>query len=409
MYDAIVVGARCAGSSLAMLLARRGQRVLVVDRAAFPSETLSTHAIQTPGVARLRRWGLLDDVVATNAPAVRGVHFDQGDDVVLDGHYPLVDGVDTLFCVRRSRLDEVLVRAAIRAGAELRERLTVDQLLFSSDGRVVGVRGRHPAGETVDEHARVVIGADGKHSLVANAVRAATYAEKPPLSCAYYTYFADLPASGMELYGRPSRTVGVCPTNDNLTCVYTAWPRAEFDAYRADIEAGFLHTVDRMPGLGERIRAARRVERFYGTADLPNLFRKPFGPGWALVGDAGYVQDPLTGQGIADAFRDAELLAEALCADSPTAMTRYAQQRDAAAMPMYQFTTRLAALAPMTTPQVAVMRALTGNQIETDRFFGVLAGSVPGADFFSPAHLARLLGPAGIVRGLVALAAHAGR
>jgi 2-polyprenyl-6-methoxyphenol hydroxylase-like FAD-dependent oxidoreductase len=404
MYDAIVVGARCAGSSLAMLLARRGQRVLVVDRSAFPSDTLSTHAIQTPGVARLRRWGLFDAVQATGAPAVRRVHFDQGQGVVLDGHYPLVEGADTLYCVRRTKLDALLVDAAIAAAAEMRQRFTVDELLFSSDGRVTGVRGHDDGGNVVEEQASVVVGADGKHSLVARAVHAPTYAEKPSLSCAYYAYFEDLPSSGFELYSRPWRTVGLCPTNDGLTCVYTAWPRAEFDAYRADIEAGFLATLDLMPGLGERVRSARRVERFYGTADLPNVFRTPAGPGWALVGDAGYVLDPITGQGIGDAFRDAELLADALGAASPEAMASYEKQRNAAAMPMYELTTRLATLAPMPAPQLAVMRALAGNQAQTERFFGVMTGSVSIAEFFSPANLLHLLGPLGLARTMIGMA-----
>ena len=403
MYDVIVVGSRCAGSPLAMLLARRGHRVLLVDRATFPSDTLSTHQIQVPGVARLKRWGLLEKVKATNAPAVTAVHFDQGEPIVLDGRYPVIDGVGEVYSVRRTLLDPILIEAAVSAGAEARDGFNVDALLYDA-GRVVGIRGRTKDGTSVDERARIVVGADGHRSLVAEQVNAPKYNEKPTLSCVYYAYFSDVAASGLEVYGRPDRAIGVMPTNDGLVCVYTAWPRASFSEYRSNIERNFLATTDLVPQLGERLRAGRRVERFYGTADLPNFFRKPFGPGWALVGDAGYVLDPVTGQGIGDAFRDAEYLAEALH-DGLTgrrpldaALAQYERQRNAAALPMYELTTQIASFAPLDPGQVAVLSALRGNQMQTDRFFGVLTGSIAATEFFSPGNLIRILGPIGFAR-----------
>jgi flavin-dependent dehydrogenase len=186
MYDVIIVGARVAGSSTAMLLAREGLSVLVVDRATFPSDTLSTHQVQLPGVARLRRWGLLDAVVASGAPPARGVRFDVGP-VVLQGHFPTFQGVEAVYSPRRTVLDALLVDAARAAGAEVRENFIVDEVLLEG-GRATGIRGREKGGQPVAESARMVVGADGKHSLVARTVGAAVHHDRPPLSMACYTY-----------------------------------------------------------------------------------------------------------------------------------------------------------------------------------------------------------------------------
>jgi 2-polyprenyl-6-methoxyphenol hydroxylase-like FAD-dependent oxidoreductase len=179
MYDVIIVGGRVAGSATAMLLARDGFKVLVVDRASFPSDTLSTHQVQLPGVARLRRWGLLDRVVAAGTPATRHVRFDVGA-APLDGHFPTFDGVDALYSPRRTVLDAVLVDAAREAGAEVRERFVVDEVT-TGDGGVTGIRGGEKGGATHTETARLLVGADGKHSLVARTVGAAAYHQRPPL------------------------------------------------------------------------------------------------------------------------------------------------------------------------------------------------------------------------------------
>ena len=194
----------------------------------------------------------------------------------------------------------------------MRENFITEDLL-ADGGTVTGIRGQEKGSPSVAEPARLVIGADGKHSTVARAVNAGSYRARPPLSMAFYTYWADVPVTGGELYARPGCAVGAWPTNDGLVMTYLAWPNARFGEFRADPEGNFLRTLDAV-GLGERIRAGRRAERFRGTPDLPSFFRKPYGPGWALVGDAGLLLDPITGQGIGDAFRDAELLAGAVVA-----------------------------------------------------------------------------------------------
>ena len=404
MYDVIIVGARVAGSSTAMLLAGKGLRVLLVDRATFPSDTLSTHQVQLPGGARLRRWSLLDQVVASGAPAARKVRFDAGP-VVLQGCYPVFEGVDAVYSPRRTVLDALLLEAARAAGAEVREQFIVEELTLEA-GRVSGIRGRSKGGQPVTEAARLVVGADGKHSLVATTVGAPVHHDRPPLTMGCYTYWHDVPLDGGEIYARPRRAVGAWPTNDGLTLTYLAWPVEEFPAFRADVEANALRTLDLAGDLGERVRAGRRAERFRASPDLPSFFRRPFGPGWALVGDAGLVMDPVTGQGIGDALRDAELLAEAVEAGlggrRPLggALAGYERARDRAALAMYEFTTDLAAFGPPTAEQQALFGALEGRPDEIGRLLGVLTGAVPMADYFRPRSLLRVLG----VRGLASMA-----
>jgi flavin-dependent dehydrogenase len=262
---------------------------------------------------------------------------------------------------------------------------------------VIGIRGQTASGQTVTESARIVVGADGRHSLVARAVGAPEYHVKPALTCGYYSYWSGIPIDGFELYSRERRMMGAFPTNDGLVCAYVTWPRREFHAFRADVEANYLATIDLVPSLAERVRGGRRVERIAGTADLGSLFRKPHGPGWALVGDAGYHLDPITGQGMTDAFRDAELLAEAIDAGLAgrqpldDALVDYEQRRNVAAMPAYDFACDLAALEPPTPELQRFFSSLRTNQAETDRFFGTIAGTVPVAEVFAPANVERVI------------------
>jgi flavin-dependent dehydrogenase len=396
-YDVIVVGARCAGSPTAMLLAQRGYRVLVVDRAQFPSDTLSTHMIHGPGVAALRRWGLLESVVGTGCPPVERYTFDFGP-FTIAGTPRDHGGIATAYAPRRTVLDKLLVDAADRAGAEVREGFTVDDVVVE-DGAVVGIRGRSGRGGTVSERARVVIGADGRNSHVAKAVRPEQYHDKPMLALSYYTYWSGFPVEGFEIVVRPDRGWGALPTNDGLTLLVVGWPYGESTGYKSDIEGNYLKTLELCPEIAERVRAATRVERFAGGA-VPNFFRKPYGPGWALVGDAGYTKDPITAQGISDAFRDAELCStavdEALAGGRPfdEAMSDYHQARDAAVLPIYDFTTQLATLQAPPVDMQRLLGAVHGDPDAMDDFAGITAGTVSPADFFSPEHVGRLLSAA---------------
>ena len=396
-YDAIVIGARCAGSPTAMLLARQGYRVLVVDRASFPSDTLSTHLIHGPGVAALRRWGLLDQVVATGCPPIEMYSFDFGP-FTITGNPRTSDGIATAYAPRRTVLDKILVDAAVQAGAEVREGFTVEEIVVE-DGAVVGIRGHSEGGGTVIERARVVIGADGRNSHVAKVVGPEQYNEKPMLMVSYYTYWSGLPVGGFETVSRPDRGWAALPTNDGLTLLVVGWPFAESAAYKTDVEANYLKTLQLVPEMADRVRDATRQERFAGGA-VPNFFRKPFGRGWVLVGDAGYTKDPITAQGISDAFRDAELCAAALdetfSGGRPfsDALSAYHQRRDAAVLPVYEFTTQLATLQAPPVEMQHLLGAVHGNQDAMDSFAGITAGTVSPVEFFAPEHIGRIMSAA---------------
>jgi flavin-dependent dehydrogenase len=396
-FDAIVVGARCAGAPTAMLLARKGYRVLLVDRASFPSDTVSTHVIHPTGMAALRRWGLFDQVVATGCPSIDTYSFDFGP-FTISGIPRACEGSSTAYAPRRTVLDAILVAAAASAGAEVRERFTVEQVLVE-DGRVVGIRGHADGGQTVTERARVVIGADGRNSLVAKAVGPEQYNEKPMLLWGYYTYWSDLPVNGFETVVRPYRGWAAAPTNDGLTMLVVGWPYAEADAYKADVEKNYLDTLELAPDFAARVRSATREDRFTAGAS-PNFFRKPFGPGWALVGDAGYTKDPITAQGIPDAFRDAERCVRALDDSFASgrsfddAMSDYQRARDEIALPMYDFTTQLATLEPPPPEMQQLLGAVYGNQDAMDGFVSVAAGAISPAEFFDPQNVGRIMSAA---------------
>jgi flavin-dependent dehydrogenase len=395
MYDAIVVGARCAGSPTAMLLARKGYRVLLLDRATFPSDSWRQHFLRQTGVARLGRWGLLDRLTVTNCPPIHASLSDMGDFPLIGMPAP-VDGAVDAYAPRRYILDKILVDGAVEAGVELREGFAVQELLWG-DGRVTGIRGRAADGVTVSEQARIVIGADGLHSLVARAVGAPTYVEQPARACYYYSYWSGVPIDKAEVYWRQRRVILLYPTHDDLTVVAVGWPAHAFEGVRADIEGSLWNVLDLAPEVAEQVRAGRREEPFRGTRDLPNMFRQSHGPGWALAGDAGHHKDPYLGHGISDAFRDADLLAEALDAGFSgrepldQALTAYQRRRDEESMPVFQINCQLAALEPPAPEQLALRAALRGNQADTDRYFGVTAGTVPVREFYAPANIERIM------------------
>ena len=394
-YDVIVVGARCAGSPTAMLLAQQGHRVLMVDRATFPSDTLSTHVVQAPAVAALSRWGLLDAVLATGCPPIETYSFDFGP-ATISGTPRAVDGYSAAYAPRRYLLDKILLDAARDAGVEVREGFNMDDVLIE-DGAAIGIQGHDDAG-AVSFRSRVVVGADGRNSHVARIVVAGAYEERARLQYAYYTYWRDLPVDGFEIFIRPDRGFAAAATNEGLTMVVVGWPYAQKEAYKADVETNYLATLQLAPAFAERVAAATRVEPFVGGA-VPGFFRVPFGPGWALVGDAGYTKDPITAQGICDAFRDAEACATAIHRsltgeDSyAAAMAGYQRARDAAAGAIYGFTSELATLAPPPVEMQALIGAIAGNQPAMDAFVSLTAGTVSPTEFFDPANIGRLTGP----------------
>jgi 2-polyprenyl-6-methoxyphenol hydroxylase-like FAD-dependent oxidoreductase len=364
----VVVGARCAGAATAMLLARQGHDVLVVDRVGLPSDTLSTHALSRGGVVQLARWGLLDAVVGSGAPTIRtvGFHFDDGRverRTVKDRA-----GVDFLIAPRRHVLDTMVLSAAVDAGARFAGGVSVTGVATDRSGRVVGVDARDRDGAPLRIPARFVVGADGLRSRVARAVGAGVVDERPSTSSTSYSYVAGPAWDGFEFHLRPGTFAGVFPTHGGEAAVWVCCPAGLGGvADRGGPERGapFLQLLERAaPSLAERVRGARSMSPVRGAACLPNVVRAAAGDGWALVGDAGHHRDPITGHGITDAFRDAELLAgalgRALRGQLPErdALAAYTEARDLALAPIFDVTCRLAAYPPL-DEFVALQRQLS--------------------------------------------------
>ncbi|MGE0704717.1 MAG: FAD-dependent oxidoreductase [Vicinamibacterales bacterium] len=399
MYDAIIVGARCAGSSTAMLLARRGFKVLLLDRASFPSDTISTHILWPHGAEILARWGLLDRLAATGLPPIcRRMTFDVGP-FALRGTIP--DANDGLggFCPRRTVLDSLLVNAAAECGVEVRQSFAVDDLLTTGDA-VAGVRGHGKGGSQVEERGRVVVGADGVSSFVARAVRAPEYEVRRIANCCHYSYFSGVEQDDIELYVRDHCAFGAAPTHNELHLVMVNWPSSDFHSVRSDIEGHVWRALESAPDLLERVRRGHREEKWYGTAGVPGYFRRPYGEGWVLVGDAGYNRDPITAQGISDAFIDAAMLTEALGTwlsgrgRLEELMATHEEARNERVRPMFEFTSQLAMLEPPPPEMQTLFGALRYNQDATNAFLSAITGAIPLPDFMSEENIGRIVASA---------------
>jgi flavin-dependent dehydrogenase len=342
-YDAVVVGARCAGAATAMLLARRGMSVLLFDRDRHGADTLSTLAMMRAGVLQLHRWDLLDQVRATGAAAIRSTSFVYGDEVI---SVPIKsrDGVDALYAPRRKVLDALLADAASAAGAEVRYGPRLADLVRSSNGRVTGIVLEDRDGSLREVGAGIVIGADGLRSTMARKVDAPIYREGRHACGVVYGFWRGLANQGNRWHYRPGVSVGAIPTNDDDTCVFAATPSARFhDEIHADMEAGYHRVLSECaPSLAEQLSTATPSERLRGFPGHPGLMRQSHGAGWALVGDAGYFKDPITAHGISDALRDAEFLARAVEQGSDRALAGYQTNRDELSRDLFDLTDAIA-------------------------------------------------------------------
>lgn len=396
MYDILVIGARAAGAPTAMLLARLGYKVLLADRARFPSDIPHGHFIHRYGPGLLQQWGLLKSILATGCPPITSMTTDYGD-FALAGHDLAVDGVALGYAPRRSVLDKLLVDAAQAAGAEVRQGFAVTDFLAEGN-RLTGVRGRDTAtGALATETATLVIGADGRNSRLARAVAAPVYNTTPPLTCWYWSYWSGLPNAGIEVYVRGRRVILAFPTNDGLVGIFVGWDAAELPAVRAHPEAHYWAALDQVPALAERVRAGRREERFVGATDVPNFYRKPYGPGWALVGDAGCHKDPFMALGMCDAFRDVQILVQALHrglgGQQPleAALAGYEEQRNLASAEDFRRNLAAAAFQPLPTEALGLRAALRGNPAAANQFYLASQGMVPRETFFNPQNLNQIL------------------
>jgi len=396
MYDAIVVGARCAGAPAAMLLARRGHKVLLVDRSKFPSDVLhSTLWIHQPGVQLLQDWGVLDQVIATGCPAIHNLYVQMGPLVFRGSAPPAAGGQANGYAPRRYLLDKILADAAARAGAQFRDGVAVEEIVMEGD-RVVGIRT-----EAGIERARIVIGADGIHSRVAAQVRAPEYEVRETRLSACYTYFSGVPmieGAQAELYVADYRAIFGWPTNDGQVLFGANWQAHELEELSKDLEGNFFATVETLaPELCRRLRAGKREDNFI-TGRLPRSFlRKPYGPGWALAGDAGAAYEYSTAQGITNALRQAQHIAEAvddgLAGRRPMeeALADFERRRNEVELPYYDFTYYQGTFQPPDPSVLPVFAAVARSPRATSEFFGLFTQTTSPAAFFAPEHIGKIM------------------
>jgi flavin-dependent dehydrogenase len=367
-FDAVIVGARCAGAATALLLARRGLRVLAIDRGRYGSDTVSTHALMRAGVVQLHRWGVLEDIKAAGTPVIRSTSFHYGDETVAVPIKPQQD-IEGLYAPRRTVIDRVLVDAAQAAGAEIAFETHLVDLVRATDGRVAGVRLKDGHDRERQVLADLVIGADGVHSTLARLVGSQCYRTGRHATGVMFSYWSGPAFDGYHWYYNPGVSAGAIPTNDGLTCIFASVPQQRFhDTMKQGTDEGYRQILKECsPDLIAIVEQSSRVEKYRGFPGEKGFFRQSFGPGWALVGDAGYFKDPLTAHGITDALIDAELLAQAATAGTEGAFDGYQAARDRLAVGHFEVTDAVASFEWDLPKAQALHRALSEEMKKESR------------------------------------------
>jgi flavin-dependent dehydrogenase len=398
-FDVIVVGARCAGSPLATLLARQGLRVAVLERASFPRDTLSTHIFQAPALAFLDRLGVIDQVRLTGAPFLALVNVRQ-EHLEFTVEWPQAPGdVGGIASVRRFVLDPILADAATEAGAEVRMDTKVTGLV-TDRGRVSGVRVASNGVESAIE-ARLVVGADGRNSTVASLAGSRKYNPTPNERFGYWAFFegAELGAEPQFVFHRWSdRLVFATPCDSGLYQVIVLADLQELPRFREDLEGSYMEYACSCRPVAEALSGARRVGKFFGMLRFEGFFREASGPGWVLVGDAGHFKDPAPGQGIQDAFRQVEALAPRIVEglrgsdqDLDRELSAWARWRDHDAAEHYWFATDLGKAGPVPAVMPEIARRLLA-QGKMDLFIDLFNHRTKPSKVITPP---RLLGATG--------------
>jgi 2-polyprenyl-6-methoxyphenol hydroxylase-like FAD-dependent oxidoreductase len=416
-YDVIIVGGRIAGLASAAHLASQGARVLVLERATLPAPTVSCPIFYGNSMAMLERIGALDAVHAIRAPKIRLYGTEAPAlGLQLTARLPASSGHDYAYSIRRDLLDSA-VQGVVAAmpGVQLCHNFDVRGLIWGGD-QVVGVRGRVGGGPEQSLFAQLVVGADGKRSLVARDTQAAVYERIPAQTCIFYAYYADfaqLDEPSAMIYASDDGRGGVLvfDADSGLTVVSVGIPVDQFDAARKDAEDTLERVWRAIPPLAARGKRARRVTSVMGQGPQDSYYRQSYGPGWALVGDAGHYIDPVTGQGINYALRSAELLSRAWAlrtrrAGLLGALADYQQRRDAETRPMFDlvaFGARAQSGAFADLPFGSILgglavqfnrrmlRAIADDPALSSRYVGIFNGATPISDFYSPTNLTTLL------------------
>jgi flavin-dependent dehydrogenase len=396
--DAVVVGARCAGSATAISLAHAGRRVVALDRVSFPADTISTHLLWPGGVAELQALGALDRVTEIGAPALPHALAGAGD-ITVRGTYTPVDGIDYALCVRRPGLDAALVATAREAGAEVREGARVTELLTDA-GRVTGVRWSESGGDEHTLHAPLIVGADGRRSTVARLVGA----DRAQRSCAsgracFYAYWEDDRPDWRTTAAqwREGAELGTAfPCDDGLLLVLLQPPVERVDEFRADLAGAYERTVAAIPGLAARLAGCRLATKVRTATDIESYFRRSAGRGWVLAGDAGHFKDPVTAQGIRDALRYGRTLGETVAPvlddrrRLDAALVHWERQRNRDCLEVYQWTNIVARGEPMSALETELYRMAAADPAVARELLDVFSRSRRPASVFTARRTLRL-------------------
>ena len=370
--DAVVVGARCAGAATALLLARAGARVLMVDRGVYGSDTTSTHALMRGAILQLHRWGVLPAIVAAGTPPVHSTTFSYPQQDVTVPIEPRF-GVGALYAPRRALLDRTLVDAAVDSGAEVVFDVRMDGVIIDHRGRVRGITAVS-GGTRHRIEADIVIGADGLHSTVAQHVSAPRLVQGRYAAGVLYSYWENLPVDGYYWRFQAGASIGAIPTNDGATCVFASVPSGRFRTeIQGDASSAYRRLIREVSTkLDERLDEARQVEPVRGFGGHVGFIKRSAGNGWALVGDAGYFKDPATAHGITDALRDAELLARAIMKGTTAALDDYETTRHHLSRRLFELTDDIASFVWTDTELQALHRAFSAEMSREVRALAAL-------------------------------------
>lgn len=394
-YDVIITGARCAGATLAIYLAKAGFEVLLVDSATFPSDTLSTNTFFNNTAALLREIGVLDQLVETNVTPVQTIKF-QFEDTVIEGPIPKVDGEDTAYCIRRTYLDHILLKQAKKhRNITVIEGFRVTDLIYDGE-RVTGMRGEDGAKRKQEYRASLVVGADGRNSKIRRLVNSELKLSSPSAVTIYFGYFSGISHDSVpkfEVYKRDDKMAILFPTNDDLYVVTVNFPLEDknlIDKFKNDPEntiRQFLRDYFPNTTIGNRIEHSTLIEPIKGLIGYNNYWYQGMGNGWALVGDAICFKDPAMAQGIHDAIQGARILADILIKNNgqinewEKIAEDYQKSMEAEFMVRFYMGCELSKNEKITEQQDAIHKIISTHPSVIEKFFGIYNYANEPADF----------------------------